>query len=171
MFPVWPKVIIRGFCEKGPQKWIIVPFKPFNAHLWWVWVVLGSEWKICTFRCLLQSKKLLSSTFNRWSLKTEVATDPFLPRHSFFFMKLQFIVFFLCSALQLHFAYQRSASNISGRWWGKSVSGLRLNDRKEDFSKKYRRSSLFAVLLFAVSTICGPENRGELWITREKTQF
>ena len=36
---------------------------------------------------------------------------------------------------------------------------------------KYRLPSLFAVLLFAVSTIRGPENRGKPWITREKHSF
>ena len=35
----------------------------------------------------------------------------------------------------------------------------------------YRRPSLFAVLLFVVSTIHGPENKGEPQITRGKTQF
>ncbi len=36
---------------------------------------------------------------------------------------------------------------------------------------QYRRPSLFAVLLFAVSTTRGPENRGKPRITREKIVF
>ena len=35
----------------------------------------------------------------------------------------------------------------------------------------HKRPSLFAVLLLAVSTIRGPENRGKPQITREKNSF
>ncbi len=54
-------------------------------------------------------------------------------------------------------------------------STYRLSSKKKPPSKhckeyNYRRPSLFTYLLFAVSTLRGPENRGKPQITREKLQ-